>query len=236
MEKNILAVVPARGGSKGIKLKNLRKVDGISLVGHVGRVIMSIPEIDLAIISSDHPEIIKEALNVGLEAPFVRPKALSGDLVSDVEVLTHALLEVEKQRNEKYDIILMLQPTSPMRNSNDVKETVRKLIEGKYDSVFTVSETDSKGHPLKQFVLDGEMIKYFDEKGAEIIARQQLKPTFHKNGLVYAITRECLLKQNTLLGINASFLVTKRSVVNIDTEYDIELAEYIISKKDVIGC
>ena len=236
MGKKILAVVPARGGSKGVKLKNLRKVGGVSLVGHVGRVIAGVPEIDLAIISSDHPDIIKESLNVGLQALFVRPEALSGDRVSDIEVLTHALLEVEMQRNEQFDVILMLQPTSPMRHSNDVKETLRKLIEGEYDSVFTVSETDSKGHPLKQFVLNGDLINYYDGKGAEIIARQQLKSTFHKNGLVYAITRECLLEQKTLLGRKASFVVTNRPVVNIDTEYDIDLAEYIFMKEDPSEC
>lgn len=230
VDKKVLAVVPARGGSKGVKLKNLRSVGGVSLIGHVGCVLKDVPEIHTAIISSDHSGIIIEGLKAGLEAPFVRPEELSGDRVSDIEVLTHALLEVERLKGECFDIVLMLQPTSPMRRPDDIKDTLYKLVDGGYDSVFTVSETDSKGHPLKQYILNGDNISLYDDAGAKIIARQELAPVFHKNGLTYALTRQCLLEQKTLLGNKSSFIVTQRPVINIDIEHDIDLAEFFISR------
>ena len=229
MDRKILAVVPARGGSKGIKLKNLREVRGVSLIGYVADVIQNLPEIHTSIISSDHADIISEAMKFGLEAPFIRPKVLSGDRISDIDVLTHALHEIERFKGQKFDIILMLQPTSPFRTTVDVRKTLSKLIEGDYDSVFTISETDSKGHPLKQFNLNGNDISYYENAGSAIIARQELKSVFHKNGLVYALTRQCLIEQKTLLGVKSSYVLTKRPVVNIDTEFDLILADFLMS-------
>src|SRR5262245_55533188 len=103
---SVLAVVPARGGSKGIPLKNLRQVGGRSLVARVGDVIASIPEIDRAVVSTDHPGIAKAAHDAGIDAPFMRPAALSGDYIGDVDVLVHALSECETTDRRRYDIVV----------------------------------------------------------------------------------------------------------------------------------
>ena len=229
-DKKILAVVPARGGSKGIPLKNLLPVGGIPLISLVGKVISNCNIIDKAIVSTDHIDIANLAKQSGLDVPFMRPKELSGDIVSDVDVLTHALIEIEKIDNINYDIIVMLQPTSPFRKAEHVTQTVDKLIEGKFDSVLTVSLTDSKAHPLKQLILDGDKIKYYDDNGKKIIARQQLEPVYHRNGVAYAMTRECLITQKAIIGNNASAIVIDNYMVNIDTEIDLEIAKYILSK------
>ena len=92
---NVIAIIPARGGSKGVKLKNLRTVCGVPLVATVGRVIKSLSEIDRSVVSTDHEEIARVAEDAGISAPFRRTEELSGDRVSDIEVLTHALLETE---------------------------------------------------------------------------------------------------------------------------------------------
>ncbi len=93
--KTILAIVPARGGSKGIELKNLRQVGGRPLVARVGDVVRELPEIDRAIVSTDHPEIARVAQESGLDAPFRRPEVISGDQISDFEVLIHVLILTE---------------------------------------------------------------------------------------------------------------------------------------------
>ena len=227
LSKKILVVVPARGGSKGIKLKNLRKVNGIPLVAIAGKVAVSLPYVDRAVVSTDHPEIRDAAVLSGLDAPFMRPDSLSGDIVGDTEVLTHALLEMEKIDNVQYDVIVMLQPTSPMRTPEHVTQTVTKLIEKGYDAVWTVSETDSKSHPLKQLVIEGDRLDYYDEDGNKIIARQQLKPVYHRNGAAYAITRSCLLESKSIKGENTSAVIIKMPLVNIDTEFDLQLLEFI---------
>ena len=229
--KRILIVVPARGGSKGIPLKNLRKVNGVPLVAAVGKIIKSLSEIDQSVVSTDHEEIAIVAEDAGIAVPFRRPKELSGDRISDIEVLTHALLEMELIDSVTYDIIVMLQPTSPLRKAKHVLDTIKMLVDGAWDAVWTVSETDSKSHPLKQLIVDKNSLNYYDISGGEIIARQQLKPVYHRNGIAYAITRECLLNKKSIKGDRTGALIIKGNHISIDTERDLDLVEFILSSK-----
>lgn len=227
--KSILVVVPARGGSKGVKLKNIRKINGVPLVALVGHVVRQLPYVDRAVVSTDHPEIAEIAEKSGLDVPFMRPEQLSGDVVADGHVLHHALMECEKVDNRKFDIIIMLQPTSPFRKPFHVTETVEKLIKGRYDAVWTVSKTDSKAHPLKQLVIRNDILDFYDTAGAKIIARQQLTPVYHKNGVAYVMTRDCILNKE-IKGGRTSFVVIEELMVNIDTEFDFKLAEFILQQ------
>lgn len=226
--KRVLAVVPARGGSKGIKLKNLRTVRGRPLVALAGDIVRQVPEIDRAVVSTDHEEIAAVAEAAGLAAPFRRPPDISGDRIGDLEVLAHALGECEALDGVRYDIVAMLQPTSPLRTPANVSDAIRMLATGGWDSVVTVSQTDLKAHPLKQFVLDGPKLGFFDESGRGVIARQQLTPLYHRNGIAYAMTRECIIDQKTIFGRNAGALVIPGHHVSIDTEWDIKMVEYVL--------
>jgi CMP-N,N'-diacetyllegionaminic acid synthase len=229
--KTILAVVPARGGSKGIPLKNLRCISGKPLVTIAGEIANAVGEIDRRIVSTDHIEIARIAKSAGLDCPFMRPEEISGDSVSDWDVLIDALHKVEEIDGIKYDVIVMLQPTSPMRESKDVLGVINMLIEGGYDSVWSVSATDSKSHPYKQLtVKDGEM-DYWDMRGEKIIARQQLDTLYHRNGVAYAITRKCLLAQKTIKGKKAGAYIISNEQISIDTEWDIKLVEFILTYK-----
>ena len=229
---SVLAVVPARGGSKGIPLKNLREVGGRALVARAGDVVRSIPEIDRAVVSTDHSKIVEVAKDAGLDAPFLRPESISGDRIGDFEVLIHALEATEAADGRRYDIVLMLQPTSPLRTSAHVSATIRMLVEGGWDSVWTVSRSDSKAHPLKQLTVTGEGgLGYYDTIGAGIIARQQLTPVYHRNGIAYAMTRDCLVEQRTIKGRRSGALVIEGEHVSIDTEWDIELVEFFLARR-----
>ncbi len=227
LNKTILVVVPARGCSKGIKLKNMCLFKGTPLVALVGKIVQQLPYVDKAIVSTDHPEIARVAAEAGLDAPFMRPEAISGDMISDWDVSYQALLEVEKIDQRKYDIIVMLQPTSPLRKARHVTATIKKLIEGDFDAVWTVSKTDSKAHPLKQLTIENDRLDYYDKQGGKIVARQQLKPVYHRNGAAYAFTRECLIEQKTTKGRKTSAVVVADPMINIDTAFDIQLGEYI---------
>lgn len=125
--KTCLVVVPARGGSKGIPLKNLREVGGKPLVARVGDVLRELSWVDRAVVSTDHEEIARVAEAAGIAAPFRRPESLSGDRIGDVDVLLHALESMEQLDAKRYDIVVMLQPTSPLRRAEDVTAAVRKL-------------------------------------------------------------------------------------------------------------
>jgi CMP-N,N'-diacetyllegionaminic acid synthase len=231
-DRSVLAVCPARGGSKGIPLKNLRHFLGVPLVAHVGHVVREIPMIDRAVVSTDHPEIARVAAEAGLAAPFLRPEEISGDRVSDARVLSHALLEVERLDDATYDIVVMLQPTSPLRGPEHVMDTIRMLADGGWDAVWTVSETDSKEHPLKQLTVNEGLLDYYDPRGAEIIARQQLTPVYHRNGVAYAMTRRCLVENGSIKGERTGALVIHGHMVSIDTLWDLELAEFIHSRDE----
>jgi CMP-N,N'-diacetyllegionaminic acid synthase len=230
--KSILVVVPARGGSKGVKLKNIRTINGVPLVALVGQVVKELPYVDRAVVSTDHPEIAAIARGAGLDVPFMRPEELSGDFVGDWAVLNHALRECERLDGRQYEVVVMLQPTSPFRKPKHVTAAVEKLIKGRYDAVWTVSETDSKAHPLKQLVIRKDILDFYEPAGANIIARQQLAPVYHKNGVAYVVTRECILNTKNIKGERTSFLVIDEFMVNIDTELDFKLAEFILQQKD----
>lgn len=227
--RSVLAVVPARGGSKGIPLKNLREVGGRSLVARVGDVIADVPEIDRAVVSTDDPGIAAAAAQAGIAAPFMRPEHLSGDRIGDTDVLVHALEATEAADGQRYEVVVMLQPTSPLRTAAEVSATIRMLAEGNWDSVWTVSPTDSKAHPLKQLVVTDGRLDLYDPAGAAIIARQQLTPVYHRNGVAYAVTRECLVVGRSIKGERAGAFVSSGDHVSIDTEEDLRLVEYLMS-------
>ena len=230
--KKILVVVPARGGSKGLKLKNIQKIGGIPLVGHAANCINKLEGIDRSIISTDSLKIKEVSKEYNLEAPFIRPESLSGDFVSDYDVLIHALFQMEMIDNTTFDLVVMLQPTSPLRKAEHIIKCINLLIEKNYDSVWTISETDLKFHPLKQLVISDEgKFDYFLESGSNIIARQQLSPIFHRNGICYVITRNCLVEYKNIKGINSGFLKIEGNHISIDNEEDLLKVEKIYKKE-----
>ena len=228
--QRILAVVPARSGSKGIPLKNIKKLNKKPLIEYTGDFISSLDFIDRAIVSTDSDKIGHIAEACGLSFPFKRPDNISGDVIGDIDVLVHALKQMEKQDGLRYDIILMLQPTSPFRREKYLIESINQLIDRSLDSVWSVSPTDSKSHPDKQLKLKNNKLDYYSERGQNIIARQQLDTLYHRNGAVYVFTRDCILKQNTIKGIKTEGYIIEDILVNIDTEYDFLFAEFAISK------
>lgn len=230
--KKVLAIVPARGGSKGVPLKNIRMLKGMPLIAWVGKAAKPSKTIDEIVVSTDHNKIAEIAKEHGIKVPFIRPEEISGDRIGDVDVLTHALLATEKKYDTTYDIVVMLQPTSPSRKTIDIDACVKMLIDDELDSVWTVSQTDSKAHPLKQLTLNNGKLGYYDEAGKTIIARQQLSPVYHRNGIAYALTKECLLKQKTLMGEKSSAIAIEGIAINIDTEWDFKFAEYVFSLEE----
>lgn len=237
LSKRILAVVPARGGSKGVRLKNLRPVLGVPMVARVGGIVQDVDCIDRSVVSTDHEEIARVAEAAGIDAPFRRPAELSGDMIGDLDVLVHALQATEALESDRYDVVVMLQPTSPLRRPEHVTATIHKLVDEGWDAVWTVSRTDSKAHPMKQLTVseDDGGLDYYDRQGASIIARQQLPPIYHRNGIAYAVTRACLLDQKTIKGVRTAALVLEGDFISIDTEWDIQLVELIMSKRNA-GC
>lgn len=230
--RRLLAVVPARGGSKGVKLKNIYPLLGKPLLAYVGDIVREASFFDRGIVSTDHPQVAEVARASGLEVPFYRPESLSGDQIGDHPVLLHALTEMERQDHRQYEVIVMLQPTCPLRRVEHVAAAVTKLIDEGWDAVWTVSRTDLHFHPLKQLTVasDGAM-DYYDERGSQIVARQQLQPTYHRNGAAYAFTRKCLLEEKTIKPKRAAAIVLEEPLISVDTADDFKQVEAALEKK-----
>lgn len=229
-KKKILAIIPARGGSKGIKLKNLRKINGKSLIKITAEIISKIKFIDRAVISTDNKKIALEAIKNNLTFYKYRPKYLSGDKISDIEVIKFTLNEVEKIENTNYDIVLMLHPTSPLRKKSDVEKSLKLLLKKNYDSVWTVSKTDSKFHPYKQLLVNKGKLKYFSKKGSKIIYRQQLNQVYHRNSVAYVVKSKLLKKRKSIITNNTGAYLVKDNQISIDTMSDLSYANKLLKR------
>ena len=163
-----------------------------------------------------------------LECIFKRPKKISGDKISDYAVIKHALNAFEKNKKIKIDIILLIQPTSPLRKVKYVKDVIKKIVDKNLDSVWSVSKVNLKFHPLKQLIIKKNGLFYYNKKGKNIIARQQLSKTYYRNGVVYAISKKSILKNKNLLGKKSSAYIINTPQISIDTLKDLEIASKYI--------
>ena len=229
----ILAVIPARGGSKGIKLKNLRKVNNKTLIEITANFTIKSKIFDFSVVSSDNSKILKEANKYGLNT-IHRPKSLSGDKISDVSVLIHAVKLFEKNFRTNFDIIVMLHPTSPLRKIKDVKKCIKLLIEKKFDSIWTISKLDSKYHPLKQLNFIKNKISYYSKKGSSIKYRQQLDQLYYRNSNAYVIWKKILLKKKKLITKNTGAVIVKSKQVSIDNLEDLKVASSEMKKLNYV--
>ena len=143
--------------------------------------------------------------------------------------MNHALQASEEADGVTYDVVVMLQPTSPLRRQEHVRSCIEKLVDEGRDAVWTVSPTDLKYHPLKALVLDDDgSMELYDPAGKAIIARQQLKPIYHRNGGAYALSRSCVLDQKTTMGANWAAVVVDEPMVSIDTLEDFAKVEKVM--------
>ena len=226
-DKRVLVVIPARGGSKGIPHKNITPVAGKPLIRYTTELLTELVWIDAAVVSTDDQDIAAEALVAKTAEIVWRPEELAGDRIGDMPVLAHALGQAEAKAGSSFDIVVMLQPTSPLRNAENVLECVNTLIEGDWDAVWTVSESDLTYHPQKQVkMLPGGTIEFYLDSGSHIVARQQLQPAFHRNGVAYALTADFVRTADSIFSPGrSSAVVTPGRHISIDTTQDILAVE-----------
>lgn len=225
--KKILAIVPARGGSKGIKNKNLKKIGKRSLVEITANILKKVKNIDCAMISTDSIKIAKEAQKFGLKFFKKRPSYLSGDRIGDAPVLKEALISAEKNMKTKFNIILMIQVTSPLRTARNINDSIKKIINKKFDAVWTITKIEKKYNYLKQLKIKNDRLSLCNKNGFKIVARQELDDTFIRNGTVYAFSRNTVMKKN-LIPKKTSYILLKSKQISIDNKTDLKLARTLL--------
>lgn len=221
--------MPARGGSKGVPRKNLRQICGQSLICYAAQTIAALDWLDCALLSTDDDEMAVEAERYGLSAPFRRPATLSSDSATSVAMWQHAWRKAESWSGLHFDVSILLEPTSPMRRPDDIAKIMETLSETRTRSAATVSPTPAHFTPEKMLCLDErDLVRpYLNRRTSR---RQEIPPYYHVNGVCYAVTRSELLQGGTIIGANCAAVIIDRPLVNIDDEFDLELAEYLMKK------
>lgn len=227
---NILTIIPARGGSKGVPRKNIRKLGGKPLIAYTIESAHKSKYVDKIFVSTEDEEIAKIARNLGAEIPFIRPKELASDTAKSVDVIKHAIVELEKIMKIKYDIIVLLEPPAPFRTGSDIDECVELFLQNKPGSVVSVCE-EKKYHPhyLKK-INNGFLEPYGKNNFPEGTPRQLLTPKIYMiNGCVYVIRRDNVMQGNIYGEKVIPFIMPNEKSINIDTMLDWYAAEASIT-------
>ncbi|MGZ4658550.1 MAG: acylneuraminate cytidylyltransferase family protein [Blastococcus sp.] len=232
MAPHVLAVVPARGGSKGLPGKNIRPLAGVPLLVHSLRAAALTPGVTRCIVSTDSEEIADVARRHGGDVPFLRPADLAGDTTPTGPVLAHALAAVEAEDGRSYDAVLLLEPTSPCRSPERMGEAIAQLLsDDSVDGVVSISEPTF--NPTAVGVRrepDGTVRRYAPE-AAGMTRRQEAAPFLRLNGNFYVWKSDFIRRlQHSWLdeGVHRGYEIPEKEAFSVDDEYEFELIEALV--------
>ncbi len=231
----VLAVITARGGSKTVPRKNVVPVAGRPLIAWTIESALGAACLDRVIVSTDDEEIAEVARREGAEVPFARPAELSGDASPHIPVVQHAVSWVETHQGLRPESVLLLQPTTPLRTSEDIEEAFRILQETACDSVVSVCEAATHPYLTKRITADGR-IQDFVETPTGYLARQSLPPVYALNGAIYLVRRDILMERGTFQTENTcAYIMPPERSMDIDTPWDLLLADLILRHREPHG-
>ena len=221
----ILGIIPARGGSKGVINKNIRKLNGLPLISHTINSLQKSNSLSRIIVSTDDDRIAKIAKSHNIEVPFMRPKNISGSKTTMKSVVKHALNFLEKKENYKPDLIMIFQPTTPYRPKKLIDETIKIFQTQNISSLITVSKT--KFHPSITFELKNKLLLPVEKKFQNYTNRQSRKLYYQPTGALYAFWRKTLLNHNSIYGprIYPKIITEPEFNIDIDDAFDFFISD-----------
>jgi N-acylneuraminate cytidylyltransferase/CMP-N,N'-diacetyllegionaminic acid synthase len=230
-KETIVAIITARGGSKGIPQKNLRTVLEKPLIAYTIEAALNAKTVTRTMISTDDETIAQVSEEYGAEVPFLRPHHLATDTTPTIAVLQHAVTYLAEQESYATDIIVCLQPTSPLRSAEDIDQAVNLCMQSGTDSV--VSLCQAKHHPFwMKKIVDGRVHSFIEEDEQQYTRRQDLPPVYQLNGALYVTRTKILLEENRMLGEHTiPYIMPPERSIDIDTQIDLKLAECILKKE-----
>lgn len=229
----VLAIIPARGGSKGVPRKNVRPVAGKPLIAWTIETALAARDLFHAVVvSTDDEEIASVARAHGADVPFVRPPELSHDKVPMAPVLQHAVRAIEARDGVRMDWVCLLQPTAPFRTPEDLREALRLAREGTTDSVISVNQVFAV-HPILMKRIEGGRLLPFCIEEKEGTRRQDYAPAaYMRNGAIYVTRRDVLVERGSIWGGSiAPYVMPAERSVSIDDERDMKLVEIMMEEK-----
>ena len=231
----VLAIIPARGGSKGVPRKNIRPVCSKPLIVYTIETALAARHLFYRIIvSTDDNEIADVALQYGAEVPFMRPAELGTDTAPMVPVLQHAVQFVEQQDNIRLDWVYLLQPTDPLRTVTDIEEAFQLALAGGCDSVISVVQVFAVHPILMKRIENGFLLPYCIEEKENTRRQDYQPPAYMRNGAIYITRRDVLIERNSEWGdtIRPYIMPPERSV-GVDSELDLKLLDLLIQEKQI---
>jgi len=228
---NILAIIPARGGSKGVPRKNIRPLCGKPLLAYTAETALESKTISRIVLSTEDDEIAAVGRQYGLDVPFMRPPELALDDTPTLTVIQHALHWLET-RGQVYDAVCLLQPTNPLRQSKDIDNCIALLNRPQVTAVISVLPVPLEYNPHWVYFADQEGYLRLSTRETQIISRRQLlPPAFHRDGSIYLTRREVIMVGNSLYGdcVTGYPMPPERSI-NIDTMDDFLEVERLLCK------
>lgn len=232
-DPKILAVIPARGGSKGVPRKNIYLVAGKPLIAYTLEAALAVRHrLHRLIVSTDDAEIAKVARRYGVDVPFMRPADLASDGVPMFPVLQHAVQTVEAMDNVHLDWVLLLQPTAPFRTPQDIESALDLAAGGGCDSVISVVQVFAV-HPNLMKRIENDRLLPFCIEEQEGTRRQDYQPpAYMRNGAIYLTRRAVLMEQNSIWGqVIRPYIMPEERSVSIDSEMDMKLAELMLAER-----
>lgn len=228
-KKRVLALIPARSGSKGLSNKNIRIFCKKPLIAWTITAAKASKYIDKVIVSTDSPKIAKIARGYGAETPFLRPKQIATDKATAIQVVKHAKEWLDLQ-TLGFDIIVYLQPTSPLRTAIDIDGALKYYIKKNALSVISVSKSDKLKHLINILPKNRNMNNFIDLKYSAK-NRQEFKEFYQINGAIYIADIAFITKNRSWYGNNTyAFIMAKNHSIDIDDILDFEIAQTIKSK------
>ncbi len=227
--KDIIALIPARGGSKGIPRKNITLVAGKPLIVWTIEAAQKSRLITRVVVSTDDEEIADISLKAGAEVPFLRPSSLAEDTTPAIPVIIHALDWLAAKDDYHPEYLALLQPTSPLRISNDIDNAILLALKKKADSVIGVTEAESHPYWTRKIHSDGRLAEFI-HMPEEISRRQDLPLAYVINGAIYIVQTGLLLEKKTLYTENSfAYTMPRERSMDIDTPFDLLLADLYMS-------
>lgn len=225
-----LAIIPARGGSKGVVRKNLRSIGGRSLVARAIAAARDVGEIEHILLSTDDEEIATEGRRCGVEVPFLRPPALADDTAAIGPTIIHALESFEHYANVVVDTLVLLEPTSPFRTAKHIRSAIERFHVGDCRSVISVCPLERK--PENIFIrTDGLLARLVTEPKMIFTRRQEMMQLCRLNSAIYIVGRHDFVETRQLIIEPVGFVeMSGMESINIDEEIDLLLAEVVADR------
>jgi CMP-N,N'-diacetyllegionaminic acid synthase len=228
----ILAIIPARGGSKGVPGKNIKLLNGKPLLAYTVEIALQSKLLSNVMVSTDDEKIAVVAKSMGVKIPFLRPIELAKDDTPTLDVILHTL-EWYQKNNCFFDAVCLLQPTSPFRTLEFLDKAIEKFIESGCDSLVSVQKVPHEYNPHWTFEENEQGNLKIATGETEIISRRQELPiAYHRDGSIYLTKTKVLLTEHSLYGKSTTFIESDpKGYVNIDTMEDWKKAEEMIQNK-----